>query len=182
MAVLVDVHEAQAVVLARRVDDRRAFGSVKGNGFHSFSVQRKIACSLSLLTINSQRPSPSRSRRRTPRSRPLTLVKIFRPCNCRPARRSVSSIHLPSLKCHAPATVSLRTSNEAFPSGRTTPKRPPAFTSDKGKSLVIHVRVFGDQRRVCFTLSLPITTSRYPSLSRSSRRTPLSRPSAARSG
>src|SRR5262249_17875326 len=30
----------------------------------------KIACSLSLLTINSQRPSLSRSRNRTPRSRP----------------------------------------------------------------------------------------------------------------
>ena len=108
-------------------------GNAKGSFFHDFSASdhAKTPLCFSLETINSQWPSWSTSRKRTPRSRlpamgSAVAVRIGSPSISNPLSTELSSIHWTPSKVHALATVSFRISALTRPSAWMIPN----FTPD----------------------------------------------------
>ena len=106
VAILVDVDESQPGVAAFGVDDRVPLGSENGSSLQPRGRGRsaKMACCAGLPTISSQMPSRSRSRKRTPWSRPARAVAIGLPASSRPAASVVSAFHCCPSKCQAPVS------------------------------------------------------------------------------
>ena len=164
-------------------------GRLKVAGCHCLraGTHLRTAWVSGLPTMISQMPSLSVSRRRTPLSRVVSTVFS---AWLSPRSIALSSAHFSPSKCQMPLSLPLLMKSDALPLDCRTPKRAPASvrvplsaicTRNTGKAEVFQRLACGSQTRVCRSCSLPITASMKPSLLRSSNRTPLSCPLAARS-